>query len=195
MKEKYYNSLKRKIYITRKSRINLSERLLKKNKCWNYVNFIYSLCLIGLSILGLKKNIGTVDYNLLIIFLSVSVAMISLYSNTQNYNERALTLKFHYIKLQSMYIELSHLNFNTDFQRIKEIENEYLEELKLNENHTPRDTYFAIKGDPQEIELLKRNSWIKRFYYQVFFYDDYIWLIFLISPIFLILSKYHLIQF
>ncbi|WP_028856012.1 SLATT domain-containing protein [Psychrilyobacter atlanticus] len=190
MKQGYYNNLKRNIYITRKCRINLSERLLKKNKCWNYINFIYSLCLIGLAILGLKKNIGTANYNLLMVFLSVSVTMISLYSNTQNYKERALSLKFHYIKLQSMYIELSHLNFNTHFQRIKKIENEYLEELKLSENHIPRDRYFSIKEDPQEIESLKRISWIKKIYYHIFFYEDYIWFILFILPILFFYQNY-----
>lgn len=189
MNEKYYNNLKRNIYITRKSRINLSERLLKKNKCWNYINFIYSLCLIGLAILGLKEDIGTVDYNLLMVFLSVSVTMISLYSNTKNYNERALSLKFHYIKLQSMYTELSHLNFHTDFEKIKKIENEYLEELKLSENHTPRDRYFAIKWDSQETNALKSIGLIKKLYYEISFYEDYLYFLFFISPILLFLPK------
>ncbi|MGB6127516.1 MAG: SLATT domain-containing protein [Psychrilyobacter sp.] len=183
MKEGYYNNLKRNIYITRKSRIILSEQLLKKNKCWNYINFIYSLCLIGLAILGLKASIGTIDYNLLMVFLSVSVTMISLYSNTQKYNERALSLKFHYIKLQSMYTKLSHLDFNIDFERIKKIEIEYLEELKLSENHSPRDRYFAIKWDTQEVEALKKIGWLNKIYYEISVHENYISFIFFTSPI------------
>jgi len=162
-KKEHYNSLKRKIYVTRKSRINFSERLLKKGKYWDTITFFYTVYLIGLSMLGLKSSFNTENYSLVMIFLSVTVALVSLYSNSKNYKGRSESLRYNYISLEKFYQELLRLNpeENEEFKRIVEVENEYLEELKLTENHEEIDWYNAIKNDPKENSWLKEKCFIK----------------------------------
>lgn len=182
MKKVFYDGLKNDVWTTRKARINMSERFIVKDQMWKLVNFVYSIYIIGLSILGINEKIGTQNYNLLILFLSITIGMISLYSNSKNYNERALSLKYHYINLKKIYNDLEVLDPQNHFEKIKELELIYLEELKVTENHTAFDNYKAIKNDSWQLEKFKKIKWYKKLWYDyIVSFEDYLKTVFFLG--------------
>lgn len=162
-KIKNYDKLKSRVYVTRVSRINYSERLLKKGKYWDFINFIYTIYLVGLSILGLKEEIATENYSLFVLFLSVSLAMVTLYSNSMNYKGRAERIKINYLFFHKLYQRLDRIDPSNEneFKEVEVIEDEYFEELKTTENHGEVDWYNAIKNDSYEKDKVEGRCFLK----------------------------------
>lgn len=161
METEFLNDLKRKIWITKNSRISLAERFLKKNHYWTIINLIYAIYIIGLSIYGITQNS---NYNLVILFLSIAITMVSLFSNSQNYKDRAISLKYHYIKLENLY---NKLNFYLDsnVENIRKIDDEYQNQLLTSENHKTIDWINAIKNDKDEKDTYNKFKWYKKIYF------------------------------
>ena len=97
--------LKQNIWITRKCRINASERLLSHARYIEILNVYYSIFVIILSLVSLTEQ----DNTLSIISLACSIALtISIiYANAAGYRERSLSLKQNYIELQLLLDQLS----------------------------------------------------------------------------------------
>jgi len=138
MNQSLKDKLDRNIWITRKCRINASERLLNWAKYIEFINIYFSIWIIILSILSIVWN----DENLSIISLicSITLTITITYANATNYRERAATFKHNYIELQLLLDELSY-TASDDKNKIMLISKKYAEILESSENHTPMDMY------------------------------------------------------
>ena len=123
------------IWITRKSRINASERL-NKNDFWSQVLIAYySICLITLTIVDIKDdnfNMETLSLILSILILTISIFIVSM-----NFKERSLILKTSYVKMAKLYRDV--LKKEKDNANYEDLENQYNTIVELTENHSPYD--------------------------------------------------------
>lgn len=169
--------LKNRVYTTRKSRINTSERLIKKEKFIQGINIYYSCVLIAVSIFGLNNQ--SYMMSLLSVIASISLTMSLLYISNQRYSERAQELKNNYICLQELYFKLEELNNET--KDLSAFEQQYIELLHSSENHSEMD---YIKAQM----TLKKASWKEKCkYYFITFLLLLIKLLIIVAPIIFIL--------
>jgi hypothetical protein len=138
MEQSLKEKLDRNIWITRKCRINASERLLSHAKYIEILNVYYSIFVIILSLLSLTEQ----DNFLSIISLACSIALtISIiYANSAGYRDRSSSLKQNYIELQLLLDQLSCTR-DDDTECIMSISAKYADLLKASENHIPIDLY------------------------------------------------------
>lgn len=160
MEQSLKDRLLRNIWITRKCRINASERLLSNAKYIELVNIYYSIFVIVLSLVSLTKH----DNTLSIISLSCTIALtISIvYANATGYRERYAALKHNYIEMQMLLDQLSCTG-DDDRENIERISRKYAELLESSENHVPVDLY-KLKITSTD-ENLKIGNVEKQLYY------------------------------
>lgn len=139
--------LSRKIYITRKCRIETSERLNKNNQFYQFINVYYSLFVVALSIISLLyiKNDNQL-FSTLLLVASIMLTMFSLFYATKNHAERYFVIKSSYIRLGFLYSQIEYAKPEkiTD-EFIDDIHNKYNEELDKVENHNSIDYLKAKK--------------------------------------------------
>ena len=105
---KKLTQLKDRVWMTRKARINASERLLSLEKFIQYINIYYSCFICILSVYGLviiNDKIGIIS-TILSIILTISMV----YLNSQRFGDRAQQLKNNYINLQKLYLKLDNID-------------------------------------------------------------------------------------
>lgn len=132
-------SLSNKIWLTRKSRINASERL-EKNEFWSQIlQTYYSALIVVFSIWSLFAN--ELNFSLSIVSLSILLLSTSLFIMSRNFKERSLILKSCYLKLDGLYsISLSlENNGEENTEQLLKLQNEYNDLLSLFENHKKID--------------------------------------------------------
>ncbi len=158
------NKLLRKIWLTRKSRIILSDRLRSLNEFYSFLNIYYSIIIISLSIWNLD---GSKESGILLLISSTSIGIYFVFINGKNYLERSIILRNHYIELGDLYSKLDN-NLTATTQDILEVEKTYNALLKNIENHDVIDYQNALKCDPTEYNKLDKldkfciffkNSW------------------------------------
>lgn len=135
---KKLTQLKDRVWMTRKARINASERLLSLEKFIQYINIYYSCFICILSVYGLviiNDKIGIIS-TILSIILTISMV----YLNSQRFGDRAQQLKNNYINLQKLYLKLDNIDENTIVD-LTEYNNEYIQLLSSCENHSSYDYY------------------------------------------------------
>ncbi|MSA70660.1 SLATT domain-containing protein [Holdemania massiliensis] len=150
------DKLKRNIWITRKCRINASERLLSHAKYIEILNVYYSIFIILISLFSLSKQ----DNFLSIFSLACSIVLtISIvYANTIGYRERSVALKQNYINLQLLLDQLSYIE-SGDSKSILIISDKYAELLKSSENHSQFDMYkFQSTCTDAELSMSKTEK-------------------------------------
>lgn len=156
MKQSLKEKLERNIWVTRKCRINASERLLSHAKYIEVLNVYYSIFIIILSLISLTER----DDILSMVSLACSIALtISIiYANAAGYRERSFSLKQNYIELQLLLDRLSCIN-EVDTEIVMSISSQYAELLKASENHLPIDLYrLKASGVDADIRLSKKES-------------------------------------
>lgn len=157
------DKLSRNIWITRKCRINASERLLSHAKYIEILNVYYSIFVIILSLLSLTEQ----DNLLSIISLACSIALtISIiYANSAGYRDRSSSLKQNYIALQLLLDQLSCTR-NDDTKCILSISAKYAVLLKASENHIPIDLY-RLKANSTDSTFALSNVEKRNYYCQL----------------------------
>lgn len=142
------SKLDRNIWITRKCRINASERLLRTAKFIEFLNVYYSIFVIGLSIFSLEPGEKWISVASLISSIALTISII--YANATGLRERSTSLKQNYISLQVLLDRLAFIK-SDDEAGIQKIGAEYAELLKTTENHLSVDMYRfkAAATDPQ----------------------------------------------
>lgn len=166
--EKYnVKPLLRKIWITRKCRIETSERLNKKDEDFQKLSVYYSILIVALSIwnIQIKDNTLKDTSSLVILIISIVVALFSMFITSKNYKERYFDLKMNYIELNNLYNELLIIdndndsnNYKCNICKIEDISRRYNELLKYVENHSTYDYLKIMYNDSDERkELTKRN--------------------------------------
>ncbi|SFJ23983.1 hypothetical protein SAMN02910355_1731 [Terrisporobacter glycolicus] len=172
-------SLKYNVWMTRKARINASERLLYLEKFIQYVNIYYSCFLCILSVYGLT----TTNYKIGIIsaIISIILTILIVYLNSQKFGDRAQQLKSNYIDLQKLYFKLNNIDENAT--SLIQYQNEYAELLSNCENHSSHD-YYKILLREKQIDTISKLGLI---YYTCKIFRWFCSIIVLIIPITLLL--------
>lgn len=133
--------LDRNIWITRKCRINASDRLLKDAKYIEFLNVYYSIFVITLSLLSFVMQDS--QYSFASIVCSIALTISIIYANATGLRERSEKLKQNYIDLQILLDQLSLID-DKEEERILAINEKYAELLKSTENHLEID-YLRLR--------------------------------------------------
>lgn len=174
MDAKLKEKLERNIWITRKCRINASERLLRSAKFIEFLNIYYSIFVITLSLLSLVKHNDQVS--LASIVLSIALTISIVYANTTSLRERSTALKQNYIDLQSLLDQLFYIEA-AETDKILHISDKYTELLKLSENHLSIDLYRSKSTSSDETFKMDRIEWVR---YAVLVLWNCLWRAFLV---------------
>lgn len=160
---KEIEKFKTNVWLTRKARINASERLIKASKFVRFLNVYYSCFLIILSLIDMGSD--KMDLNILSLCLSITLSLSLFFIDSQQFMERANLLKNNYIEMQRILFHLS----NKNFEDMKDL---YLELLGECENHTNHDFYkVKFEADGSFGEKLIN------FFKYLFFYRLWIFLV------------------
>lgn len=130
-------SLQNKIWITRKSRIEASERLLRNDFHSHIIINLYATLLVIISVYDLYST--KIDLSLLAVIGSILVLTTSIFISSKNFRERSNFLKTCYIKLDKLQTKINSLTDSEKESRILEISEEYNDILLNSENHLPVD--------------------------------------------------------
>ena len=160
MEQSLKEKLNKNIWITRKCRINASERLLSHAKYIEILNVYYSIFVIILSLISLTEQDNLLSIISLVCSIALTISII--YANSAGYRDRSSSLKQNYIELQLLLDQLSSTN-DSDTEGIMSISTKYAELLKASENHIPIDLY-QLKASSTESDF-KLSSKEKRSYY------------------------------
>ena len=160
MEQSLKEKLDRNIWITRKCRINASERLLSHAKYIEALNVYYSVFVIILSLISLTKQDNTLS--LISLALSIALTISIIYANSTGYRERSSALKQNYIDLQLLLDQLSYIG-DDDQESVIGISAKYAELLKSSENHIPIDMYQLKFGTSDPNTQLSKAE--RRCYY------------------------------
>lgn len=154
MKQKLSNS----IWITRKCRINASERLLSNAKLTEFLNIYYSIFVLILSLLSFIYTKHSYNLSIASTILSLTLTISITYANTIRFRERSENLKINYIEMQSLLHQLELIK-ETDEDEIKKISTKYAELLKSAENHLAIDMYKQRRESQGEGNYLSLSQW------------------------------------
>lgn len=156
MKQSLKEKLERNIWVTRKCRINASERLLSHAKYIEILNVYYSISVIILSLISLTE--GDNKLSMVSLACSITLTISVIYANAAGYRERSFSLKQNYIELQLLLDRLSCIN-EVDTEIVMSISRKYAELLKASENHIPIDLYrLKASGVDADMRLSKKES-------------------------------------
>lgn len=169
MEQTLKEKLNRNIWITRKCRINASERLLSHAKYIEILNVYYSIFVITLSLISLTMQDNSLSIISLVCSIALTISII--YANSAGYRDRSTLLKQNYIELQLLLDQLSCTN-GDDVKQIMNISAKYAELLKASENHIPIDLY-RLKANSSDSDFALSSK--EKFYYYCRLAWGHIW--------------------
>ena len=162
--------LDRNIWITRKCRINASERLLNNAKFLDFLNVYFSIFTILLSIFSLDTSkfsetmINSDKLPLFSLAISVVLTISIVYASSLGYRDRSAALKQNYIALQSLLDRLA-VTDNEDTKSLLIISDEYTDLLDAVENHLEVDMLNLMRhGSVPNHTMTISDQWRWFFY-------------------------------
>ena len=181
--------LLRKIWITKKSRIEASERLNKKDEIFQILSVFYSIIIVALSI----WNIQIQDYSLqkkssfVILSTSIALSLFAMFITSRNYKERYFNLKINYIELDNLYSELKNITKveSVEITKFMEINKKYNDLLKYVENHSTYDYLKVMNCSKEEKIKLSKEQITSLYRYK--FIEIFLNIMFFICPPIIIL--------
>lgn len=176
VKKSELEKFKDNVWLTRKARINASERLIYANKFIKVLNVYYSCFLIILSIVDILYE--NLDFGLLSLIVTIILTISLFFIDSQQFAERAGSLKNNYIKMQKIIFHVSNEN-------IDDMKDNYLQLLSDCENHTNADYYKVMLQSDYPI---KTKVW--NFIKYIFLYRMWIFMLrtlLIILPLFILL--------
>jgi hypothetical protein len=177
--------LERNIWVTRKCRINASERLLSTAKYIETLNVCYSIFVILLSMLSLKENNDQISFTGLT--SSIVLTILIIYANATNFRERSSALKQNYINLQLLLDRLTNIEAS-DVDAIMEVDEKYAELLKTSENHIDMDMY-KLKSSASDPDLTMTRK--EKVLWRGYTAWNYLWKsVLIVAPIVVIICLY-----
>lgn len=165
--------LERNVWITRKCRINASERLLRSAKFVEFLNVYYSIFVITLSLLSEHND----QFSLASIVLSIALTISIVYANTTGLRDRSTALKQNYIDLQVLLDQLFFTEAD-ETDKVLAISDKYAELLKLSENHLSIDLY-RLKSTSSDANF--KMNWMEWAKYILLVSWECLWRLFLIA--------------
>lgn len=109
-----------------------------------FINIYYSCFLIVLSIIDIV--VEDVDLSVLSLILTILLTISLFFIDSQQFSERANTLKKNYISMQKILFSLSEEN-------LSEMKGAYLELLNESENHSNSDYYKALIESSDDLKM------------------------------------------
>ena len=167
--------LERNIWITRKCRINASERLLKSAKFVEFLNVYYSIFVITLSLLSLIQHNDQFSFASIVLSIALTISIV--YANTTGLRDRSTVLKQNYIDLQVLLDQLFYIEA-TETEKVLTVSDKYAELLKLSENHLSIDLYRVKSTSSDTNFKMDRIEWVK---YILLVLWDFLWRLFLVA--------------
>ena len=167
--------LERNICITRKCRINASERLLKSAKFVEFLNVYYSIFVITLSLLSLIQHNDQFSFASIVLSIALTISIV--YANTTGLRDRSTVLKQNYIDLQVLLDQLFYIEA-TETEKVLTVSDKYAELLKLSENHLSIDLYRVKSTSSDTNFKMDRIEWVK---YILLVLWDCLWSLFLVA--------------
>lgn len=160
-----YKELPDQIWATRISRVNAEKRLIKKEAFFQGINIYYSCLTIIFSILALINKDDILS--LMTVFMTISLLIVILYLNGQNYLVHAREYRKNYTELQKLEFDLKSID-EDDIGEIKKIYLKYCDLLDSSSNHISFDYYETVHGSTDAFrENRWKHVWIK-YYWNVF---------------------------
>lgn len=159
-----FKELKRRVDITRRSRINAAARLRDKHEFYEKLSFFYSLLVLILSI-WYMTGAGLIMTKVLLV-ASLSLTFFSMFLNIRNYKERASNVESNYQQLNVLLNKMQRLEANLDGLseiKIKELHRDYEKLIVGQENHERIDYIKSTRelSKQHETEILKHNIKMK----------------------------------
>lgn len=133
--------LKRVVDLTRRIRMEASDRLISSEHFIQSINIYYSCFAVILSILCLFK-----DNEILVIISTVLTSILAIsivFLNAQHYGDRAQQFHDNFLELYQLLFEIKAAIRNKDYTQTRDLETRYIKLLKSTENHTQQD-FFQI---------------------------------------------------
>lgn len=124
-----------KVWITRKSRINASERFKKNDLISQILIAYYSFFIIVITIVDIKND--NLNFEILSLILSILILIVSIFIFAMNYKERALVLQTSYVLMSKLYEKIKEKENKKD--KYDELRNQYDMIVSLTENHSSSD--------------------------------------------------------
>lgn len=171
-----HSELMRKIWITRKCRIEASERLLKKHNLYQAILVYYSIMLVVYSIWNIQSfNLSgqITEASLFILVVSIVFSLFSLFVSSKNLQGKYFNLKINYLELDKIWGILKRVD-PKDAQAISGIRDQYNNLLAAVDNHEEIDYYRVILSVTEERNNLDEKT---QFEYEKFIknYDRRKW--------------------
>jgi hypothetical protein len=138
-KKSYLN----KMWITKKCRMNASQRLLDNYWFIQFGTMAFSILLIILTLLSLDINDNK---SILLLSASIVLSVFTVYGSAKNYQERHIRMKDNYVKISNLESKLNSISCNSKMDEIlvKDIIANYENLMNDVENHLPID-YLIVK--------------------------------------------------
>lgn len=155
------------IDMTRRNRMNLSERLMRYSRRWKLVFFVINIeavIFVLLSLTGTIENLQignfSISFSLLSGIFTIYVILLQYYINVLNYSERALRAHYHQLELRDLGLHLNMLLIKREtdgknmtdkyiIEKNEEAIEKYQLALKNNENHRAIDNKLRVRGEQQ----------------------------------------------
>src|SRR5699024_5949918 len=155
------------IDMTRRNRMNLSERLMRYSRRWKLVFFVINIeavIFVLLSLTGTIENLQignfSISFSLLSGIFTIYVILLQYYINVWNYSERALRAHYHQLELRDLGLHLNMLLIKREtdgknmtdkyiIEKNEEAIEKYQLALKNNENHRAIDNKLRVRGEQQ----------------------------------------------
>ncbi|WP_399631681.1 SLATT domain-containing protein [Sporosarcina sp. SG10008] len=165
LNEEMIRRLSDKIWITRKCRINSSERLISTNRIAKFSINYFTLVVLSISIWTLYSNVDSNQLSFITVIASLFLFAGTIGVNSLNYKERIVNLKSCYIKLDELIGDLEILKndlpqLHRDIVRgrFEIIRSSYQKILDEVENH---NAYDYLKFQVSQKDFKKKTDYVK----------------------------------
>ncbi|PDY92613.1 SLATT domain-containing protein [Bacillus tropicus] len=141
-----FKELKRRVDLTRRSRIKAADRLRERHEFFEKVSYFYSVVVLALSVWFITGNNGTTK---ILLIASLSLTFFTMFLGVKNYKERASNFENNYQQLNMLLNKLQRLegdlgSINQD--KLKELHRDFEKLILEKENHINID-YITCNSD------------------------------------------------
>ncbi|MCU5342851.1 SLATT domain-containing protein [Bacillus cereus] len=141
-----FKELKRRVDLTRRSRIKAADRLRERHEFFEKVSYFYSVVVLALSVWFITGNNGTTK---ILLIASLSLTFFTMFLGVKNYKERASNFENNYQQLNMLLNKLQRLegdlgSVNQD--KLKELHRDFEKLILEKENHINID-YITCNSD------------------------------------------------
>lgn len=141
-----FKELKRRVDLTRRSRIKAADRLRERHEFFEKVTYFYSVVVLALSVWFITGNSSTTK---VLLIASLSLTFFTMFLGVKNYKERASNFEYNYQQLNMLLNKLQRLegdlgSINQD--KLKELHRDFEKLILEKENHINID-YISCNSD------------------------------------------------